>query len=133
MNKLLISLGSNENPDTNMSLCRSLLSDIFDYIRFSETSVTSPYGENYSKDFLNQLVYAITEEEQDKIYQNLKAIERKIGRLPADKNNGVVKIDIDLIKWNDSIMKEDEWDRDYIALLLPSLEKVIINSVHDQR
>lgn len=133
MNKLLISLGSNENSDANMSLCRSLLSDMFDYICFSETSVTSPYGENYNNNFLNQLAYAITEERQSDISQTLKDIERKIGRQPDDKAKGIVKIDVDLIKWNDYIMKADEWDRDYIALLLPSLEKVITDSVHDQR
>lgn len=131
MNKLLISLGSNVDPETNMLLCRNLLNELFDYICFSETSVTTPYGENYKHNFLNQLAYATTEDARDQISLDLKSIEKKLGRHPEDKNNGIVKIDVDLIKWNDSILKKEEWERDYIALLLPSLDKVMTETSHD--
>lgn len=133
MNKLLISLGSNEDAETNMSICRNLLAEIFELIIYSDTSVTSPYGKHYKNDFLNQLAFALTEMEIEEVTQKLKLLEKKIGRLPEDKGKGIVKIDIDLIEWNNTIMKEEEWSRDYIALLLPDLQKIISESLHDHR
>lgn len=133
MNKLLISLGSNEDSEINMSLCRKLLSDMFSFIVFSETSITSPYGNNYKKDFLNQLAFANTDMDEEQVIRSLKAIEKAIGRIPSDKENGIVKIDIDLIMWNNKKKKKDEWDRDYISLLLPSLEQLLDASSHDQK
>lgn len=133
MNEVLISLGSNEDPEANISLCRSLLSDVFDFIVFSETSVTTPYGQHYKNNFLNQLALATTTLERCEIEKKLKTLEIKMGRLPTDKEMGVVKIDVDLIRWNDIIIKKDEWDRDYIAPLLSGLEKVIADSARENR
>lgn len=121
MNTLLISMGSNENSEENMELCRNLLSEIFSTISYSETSVTEPFGDHYQNDFLNQLALAQTLHNREAVENNLKSLERQIGRSAEDKAKGLIKIDIDLIMWNDEIIKKEDWTRSYVADLLPSI------------
>lgn len=121
MNTLIISIGSNENSLVNIRLCRIHLYKLFDIIYFSAISVTKPFGDHYQRDFLNQLAIVRTTRELDELNLCLKELEQKIGRKKEDKANGSVKIDIDIVKWNDTILKQNDWERDYVADLLPSL------------
>lgn len=121
MNTALISIGSNENRDENIPLCRKLLDDIFESIHYSNTSITKPFGEHYKNSFLNQLALVETEMSRENVNICLKMLEKQIGRNFTDKSTGLIKIDIDLIKWNSTILKEEDWTRSYVADLLPSL------------
>ena len=123
MNKALISLGTNEDREVNLALCHQLLNNIFPEIHYSETSLTSPYGKTYINDFLNQLAVFYTDKEKEEIHDLLKSIEEQIGRHPSDKENGIIKIDIDLVIWNDAILKPNDIKRSYVANLLPTLRK----------
>ena len=44
----------------------------------------------------------------------LKDIECCIGRKPEDKSCGRVPIDIDLLQWNDQILKAEDLTREYV-------------------
>lgn len=122
MNKALLSIGTNEDRDSNISLCHKLLGNIFHEIHYSKTSITTPYGSNYKNDFLNQLAIVYTDKEKDDVLHLLKCMEKEMGRKPADKEMGIVKIDIDLIIWNDEVLKPSEISRSYIAGLLSSIK-----------
>ncbi|MBB4037858.1 2-amino-4-hydroxy-6-hydroxymethyldihydropteridine diphosphokinase [Dysgonomonas hofstadii] len=123
MNKALLSIGTNEDREANLALCHQMLNDLFEEINYSETSITSPYGITYKNDFLNQLAVIYTNKEKEKIALSLKEIEKKIGRKEEDKVKGIVKIDIDLVIWNDEVLKPGDISRSYITELLPSLQK----------
>jgi 2-amino-4-hydroxy-6-hydroxymethyldihydropteridine diphosphokinase len=122
MNKVLLSIGPNADRETNLALCHRLLEESFEEINYSGTSVTSPYGVHYKNDFLNQLAIAYTHKNKKEMYLLLKSIENEMGREKADKEKGVVKIDIDLVIWNNNILKPTEISRSYIAGLLPDLQ-----------
>jgi 2-amino-4-hydroxy-6-hydroxymethyldihydropteridine diphosphokinase len=121
MNKALISIGTNVNREATLALCHELLNGVFPEITYSNTSITTPYGNTYKDDFLNQLAFVYTSETKEEIQKQLKSIEKRIGRTATDKVNGKVKIDIDLLIWNEEILKPDDMERSYIADLLPSL------------
>lgn len=121
MNKALISIGTNVDREANLTLCHELLNEAFSEITYSKTSITTPYGNIYKDDFLNQLAFIYTSEAKEEILKRLKSIEKKIGRNVTDKVNGSVKIDIDLVIWNEEILKPDDMERSYIIDLLPSL------------
>lgn len=121
MNKALISIGTNVNRETNLALCHELLNEAFSEITYSKTSITTPYGNTYKDDFLNQLAFIYTSGTKEEILKKLKSIEKKIGRNAIDKVSGSVKIDIDLVIWNEEILKPDDMERSYIIDLLPSL------------
>jgi 2-amino-4-hydroxy-6-hydroxymethyldihydropteridine diphosphokinase len=123
MNKVLLSIGTNVDREVNLAVCHKLLEESFGEIHYSNTSVTIPYGNHYKNDFLNQLAIVYTDKDKEYVSLLLKSIEKQIGRNPKDKENGIVKIDIDLIIWNDDILKPTDISRSYITELLPSLEE----------
>ncbi len=122
MNKALISIGTNEDREANLALCHHLLDNLFPEIHYSATSLTSPYGVIYKQNFLNQLAVLYTDKGRNETYNLLKSVEREMGRIPSDKANGIVKIDIDLLIWNEEVLKPEDISRNYIADLLPTLE-----------
>lgn len=122
MNKALISIGTNEDREDNLARCHQLLDRLFSNITYSATSLTTPYGNSYKNDFLNQLAFVYTEKDKSDIHQLLKSLEKEMGRSSNDKEKGIVKIDIDLVIWNDEVLKPADISRSYIADLLPSLQ-----------
>jgi 2-amino-4-hydroxy-6-hydroxymethyldihydropteridine diphosphokinase len=44
----------------------------------------------------------------------LKQIERDNGRLPEDKAQGIVKLDIDLLKFDDYVLKPKDLEKDFV-------------------
>ena len=51
----------------------------------------------------------------------LKDIEAQMGSVPEERKKGIVKIDIDLLQFDNTKRKADDWGRDYIQLLLNEL------------
>lgn len=123
MNKVLLSIGTNEDRESNLTLCHQFLDNIFTDICYSGTSVTMPYGTTYKNDFLNQLAIIYTDKDKEEVKCLLKSIEKDMGRNNADKKHGIVKIDIDLVIWNNTILKPEDFKRSYIADLLASMHK----------
>lgn len=119
MNKGLISIGSNTDREANLTVCVQLLKEKFEQITFSETTETEPYGSNYKNNFVNQLAYIYTDKEKEEIISILKHIEADMGRTPADKKKGIVIIDVDLVIWNNEILRPEDIKRNYITELLP--------------
>lgn len=126
MNKALLSIGTNEDRDRNLDLCHQLLEKQFLAITYSKTSMTVPYGNSYKSDFLNQLAFIYTDKEKDEVVSLLKSIEKEIGRSNGDKEKGIVKIDVDLIVWNEEVVKPTDISRSYVSDLLPSLEEALL-------
>ena len=111
-------MGSNENGRENLSVCRHLLESVFADIVFSDISITAPYGKVYTNDFTNQLAFAYTTKPIEEVLRQLKVFEQKMGRDARDKQTGVVIIDIDLVIWNDKVLKPEDMQRTYVAELL---------------
>ena len=121
MNVALLSLGTNTNREYNMMLCCLLLSDVYPNLAYSGTSITKPYGKRYKYDFLNRLAILSTNQSQEEVKSTLKNIEKLIGRTDMDKESGLIKIDIDLVIWNNELLKPEDMKRSYIQDLLPTL------------
>lgn len=121
MNKGLISIGSNKNRDNNLANCQRILKTMFPDIVFSNISVTKPYGNNYRYNFINQLAFIHTHKTREEIISLLKSLEKDMGRTLSDKKKGIVIIDLDLVIWNNEILKPEDMERNYIKGLLPGL------------
>lgn len=123
MNKVLLSIGTNEDREVNLALCHQYLGGLFKDIIYSKTSITAPYGHLYKNDFLNQLAVVYTDKEKEDVSILLKSLEKELGRSSADKEKGIVKIDVDIVVWNEEVVKPSDISRSYIADLLPSLQE----------
>lgn len=121
MNKALLCIGSNDNGEINLLTAKSLIEKEFGEVIYSNTSITTPYGHSYKDDFLNQLAIFYTNRKQEEVIKILKGIEKQLGRSPEDKLLGLVKIDIDLLCWNNEILKPEDMQRKYVTDLLPTI------------
>ena len=122
MNKILISIGSNEHREKNISLCREMLSSRFGQIVFSKAIESKPYGEQYSNMFVNQLLEIRSESTIEEVNQVIKDIEHRLGRKPEHKALGRVPIDVDILIWNDVILKHEDMQRDYVGVLMREMD-----------
>ena len=103
MHTCLLCLGSNIEASTNLSTARNTLLSHFPHIRFSEEMVTEAIGSGFLSPFHNQVASLETSLPAEQVRTILKSIEQMQGRLPEDKAQGIVKLDIDLLTYDDKI------------------------------
>lgn len=124
MNKVVLSIGTNTNTCFNLKEAINYLRSYFSNIQFTSTIESEPYGTIYKDWFLNTLAYFETDLSKDKIQLKLKEIEKKMGRKPAHKAEGKIIIDIDLIQWNNEILKPEDFERNYMHKLLKQMNDI---------
>jgi 2-amino-4-hydroxy-6-hydroxymethyldihydropteridine diphosphokinase len=95
-----------------------MLSRLFPGIVFSQSVLSEPDDERYSFLFRNVLAIAETEFSPEEVIEKIKQTERAVGRSPRDKYLGKVIIDIDLIRYNDEILRPEDFQREYLQQLL---------------
>lgn len=121
MSTILLSIGSNTFAKTNIDKAKRMLTFLFPGIVFSEPILTEPEDEKYSYLFRNVLAKADTKMTPEEIIDKIKQTERAVGRTPRDKYLGKMIIDIDLIQYEEKILRPQDYERDYVQQLLPTL------------
>ena len=110
-----ISIGSNEQRRENMELARRRLTELFSGIRFSEEEETVPLFFHRPNLFSNQVACFASDNPVE------KAIEREAGRKPEEKEQEIVRLDIDLLSCDGTVYKPKDLKRDYILRGLKQL------------
>ena len=118
----LLCLGSNYNRRLHMEDARNALRKLFPTIRFSDEMTTEAIGDKFLSPFSNQVAKLETTLSYEEIRSLLKQIEKDNGRLPEDKEQGIVKLDIDLLTFNDLILKPNDMEKDYVLEGISSLQ-----------
>jgi 2-amino-4-hydroxy-6-hydroxymethyldihydropteridine diphosphokinase len=70
---------------------------------------------------LNQLVKAQTNLDFDALIKEIKEMELRHGRTPKEREQGVVRIDIDVLEYDGVRHHLRDWERPYVKDLLPQL------------
>lgn len=110
----LICLGSNKEYTQRLSNARKALCAHFPDIRFGKEMKTEAIGSHFLSPFGNQLGKFTTTLLPEEIRPLLKQIEKDNGRMADDKQKGIVKLDIDLLMYDDQILKADDMKRDFV-------------------
>ena len=105
MHKCIICIGSNYNRKENLLLARRRLVDLFPTIRFTSEQETRPLFFRSPALFSNQVAMFFSEAEEERVRKELKAIEQSAGRRPEDKKEEKVSLDIDLLSFDDRVLK----------------------------
>jgi 7,8-dihydro-6-hydroxymethylpterin-pyrophosphokinase len=121
MSTILLSIGSNTFAKTNIDKAKRMLTRLFPDIVFSLPILTEPEEEKYSYLFRNVLAVVETELLPEEVIEKIKQTERAVGRTPKDKYLGKVVIDIDLIKYDNEILRPEDFQREYVQQLLSSM------------
>ena len=117
----LLCLGSNLYGATRLSAARHVLLSHFPDIRFSQEMVTEAIGTGFLSPFHNQVARLTTPLSAEEVRGILKQIERDNGRFPEDKANGIVKLDIDLLVYDEVVLKPKDLEREFVRIGLEEL------------
>ena len=117
----ILCLGSNFYRIAHMAYAQRELKKHFPTIRFSEEMETEAIGSRFLSPFSNQVASFETTLSSEEVRAILKKIERDLGRLPEEKSQGVIRIDIDLLMYDDCVLKPADLERDFVKEGLKSL------------
>lgn len=117
----ILCLGSNFDRTDRMAHARQELKEHFPNIRFSTEMETEAIGSRFLSPFSNQVASFETTLSSEEVRAILKQIERDLGRLPEEKSQGVIRIDIDLLMYDDCVLKPADLERDFVKEGLKSL------------
>jgi len=104
-----------------MASARKALKYYFPNIRFSSEMETEAIGRGLLTPFSNQVASFETVQSIENIRAILKQIERDHGRLPEDKAQGIVKLDIDLLRYDNFVLKTDDMKNSHVKRGMKSL------------
>lgn len=124
MHRIILSIGTNFNRESNAKLVKGIISEAFHKVQFSEELLTEPVGDVLSdKKFLNFLACGFTEYEPEQIVAKTKQMETQCGNTEFLRKEGKIAMDIDLLKYDDQRFHESDWSRDYVKKLIKQFEE----------
>jgi len=118
--RVIIALGTNIDHDVNMDKAMWLLCDVIGNVRYSRRMWTEPIG-MASGMFLNMMVSGLCKLSLQELKLKTKLIEVKCGRTAEEQKNGTVRMDIDILKYDERMEHVDDWNRKYIKELIKDL------------
>lgn len=110
----ILGLGSNRNADDNIAYAIQKLRKHFNTIRISTPVETEPIGMPNDFMFLNCVAILDSGMNTDELKAICKSIEKECGRCIENKEKGIINLDIDIIKADNIVLKEDDLKRDFI-------------------
>ena len=121
--KLIIVLGSNYHPMQHIRHAEIMLKEHFPDIIFSAHLRTKPIG-IASPHFDNPLAVSSAKGGLEDTLRDIKRIEHSCGDTMQQRKNGVIVIDIDLLRFGDKKLHKDDWERPYIRQLLEEMNLI---------
>ncbi len=115
MNHALISLAANDEKKEITIACT--LRQIEDYcIILNRTPVyqSKAAGEAPQPAYANALLQIETNQEYEELRSRFKSLEQDAGRTQASKKSGIIPLDIDIISWNDTLLKSRDMEYEYM-------------------
>ena len=106
--KITISLGSNTEQEQHIEEAIERLKTVFSDITFTQLQWTDPIGV-VSDRYLNCLANFTTSLSLQQLVQQLKDIETAMGDTHENHKQGIVLIDLDVIKYGDKEVKKIAW------------------------
>ena len=124
MAKVLISLGANM-PDKEARLNQAIeaLRAIATIEAQTPIYHTEAEGSVVAAPYANALLLVTIEADYEALRATFKQWEQQAGRSPQSKQRGEVPLDIDIVKWNDTLLKERDMEFDFMKQGLALLAK----------
>lgn len=119
--EVIISLGSNENQETNLAKAREQLTQLLTEVHFTSAIWTGPVNTSRKEPYLNQLCKGTTTFGEGLLGEVLKETEKRIGRIHNE--DGIVAIDLDLLEYDGQRHHLRDWSREYVIKLIGEIEE----------
>ena len=115
MNNLLISLGSNlKDGKTILENAIKRIFEISEKASFSSIYETEPVGVHKSNNYFNCVGQISSCKDFDELKSIYKDLEKQFGRDSNSKETGLVALDIDIIIWNNDVVRAHDLSMNYV-------------------
>lgn len=114
INVCIVGVGSNINPDSNIKAVLAILKRETTVKGVSKWIKTTPVGIVDQNDFINGAIKIHTSMSREAFKNYLKKLEDILGRDRKLPKFGPRVIDLDIVVWNDEIVDEDYFTRDFV-------------------
>ncbi|MCG8580054.1 MAG: 2-amino-4-hydroxy-6-hydroxymethyldihydropteridine diphosphokinase [Bacteroidales bacterium] len=115
---VVIGLGSNIEAKVNIPKAVYELKGIGVVLKESKILVTKPIGITDQDDFSNSVILMKVPFSEPQLKTKLKEIEDKLGRDRSRPKFGPREIDLDIIVYDDEIVDDDYYTRDFLQILV---------------
>jgi 2-amino-4-hydroxy-6-hydroxymethyldihydropteridine diphosphokinase len=135
MTRAFVSVGSNINPGDNVREALKRLSRVERILRISTVYMTEPLGRPEQSPYYNGVIAIQTRREPLVLKEQvLRRIEKDLGRERSEDKYAPRTIDLDLILYDDLVLKTDDLtlpdpqilQRPFLALPLKELEPALV-------
>ncbi len=109
--KVYVSLGSNVEGDAHLAAAREAVTAAFPDALFSAVLHTEPIGMRSTALFSNQVATFSTALPAEELRRRLKKMERQVAPVPKEKEAEQIFIDIDHLKWGETVLKPADGQR----------------------
>ncbi len=123
MNNVIVGIGSNIRAEENILKMLDILKSKVEVLQVSIMVKTRPIGIENQPDFTNGAVKIRTELSKVDLNLLLKEIEEKMGRDRSAPKFGPRCIDLDIVMWNEEIVDNDYYSRDFLRESVEELRK----------
>ena len=115
MNHALISLAANdEKKETTIAHALRLIESYCVILNQTPVFRSEAAGESQQPSYANALLQVETDQEYEELRRRFKSLEHDAGRTPASKERGIIPLDIDIISWNETLLKNKDMEYDYM-------------------
>lgn len=121
-NECIIGIGSNINPENNIQTSLMILAREVEVKGTSSWAKTTPIGITDQDDFVNGAVKIRTTMTVEELTGYLKRLEDRLGRDRTLPKSGPRVIDLDIVVWNDEIVNNDYYTRDFVRNAIDELK-----------
>jgi 2-amino-4-hydroxy-6-hydroxymethyldihydropteridine diphosphokinase len=121
INNCIIGIGSNIDAEKNIAQALNNLENEVTVIQISEMLKTKPIGIIDQPDFTNGAIRIETEKSLEELRSSLKMIETRMGRDRSLPKFGPRIIDLDILIWNNQVIDQDYFTRDFLRHLASEL------------
>ncbi len=121
--QIIIALGSNEEAASQIEKACRHIEQLLPHVHWSTPVYTRPVCSICTKLFLNRIGLSSTFLTIEELRYQFKRIEKELGRTANSKYQGIIPIDIDLLQWNDQILKPKDMLLDYIQNGIQEIKK----------
>ncbi|HEX5037973.1 MAG TPA: 2-amino-4-hydroxy-6-hydroxymethyldihydropteridine diphosphokinase [bacterium] len=115
MNRAVIGLGSNIDPDAHIGRALEALSAFGAILKKSSVRETAPLGAVGDVPYKNGVVLVETEQDLEAFQSRLKVIEETLGRRQVQKTSQRITIDLDVVMWNGEVVRKEVFERSFLA------------------
>lgn len=116
-------MGSNSGKEENFLFARKHLKELFPSIVFGDEILSEPFNISNDSLFLNQVAKFDSELTLEVVHSKFKCLELLSGRTSENTAKGIVTLDIDILKYDDTVLKAEDMNRQYIIDGLKTLKQ----------